>query len=141
MKNKIFFILLFTIVFSSPPSSPKNCSLKVRSKSGTPILCDSDPPFPLKMTTTISLTQTIKWKGVQSWSYALEDTHQHYTSLANSCVSGQPTETVLHGGANMTLSINCQRLPRELKKGDKLWIYVFSDQDNPDNWLMYNIPI
>ena len=105
-----FVLLIFTI--SSSPSSPKNCTMKVRSKVGTPTLCDSDPPFPLKMTTIISMTQSIKWKGTQSWSYALEDTHQKYTSLAGYCVSGQPTAAILPGGSNVTLSLNCQRLPR-----------------------------
>ena len=44
-------------------------------------------------------------------------------------------------GANITLHFVCNKLPRELVKGDKIWMYVFADQKNPDFWLMMNIPI
>lgn len=44
-------------------------------------------------------------------------------------------------GFNLTLNFVCHKLDRELKKGDKIWVSVFRDKSDPDNWLFFYIPI
>lgn len=115
--------------------------MKVRSKCGTPMTCESDGPLPLSMKTVVKLNEKIKWGGSGSWKFGIEDVKGNLTPLTNGCISGQPQPAEYGSGSNFTLTFVCSSLPRELKKGDKLWIFVFSDKDNPDLWLMFNIPI
>ena len=68
MKNVHFeaFLLVLLVAATSQDKSfhsPQKCILKIRSKCGAPISCDSDPPYPLDMTTTINLSQKVKWNG------------------------------------------------------------------------------
>lgn len=137
----IVMVLLQTICLSTDIFSPQKCILKVRSKCGNPVLCDSDPPFPLRMSTTVTLSQKVKWGGSSSWEYALSDASGKLTSLVSGCFGGQPSAAEYGSGQNLTLNIVCQQLPRELQMGDTIWISVFRDSSNPDNWLFYNIPI
>lgn len=44
-------------------------------------------------------------------------------------------------GSNLTLNFVCHKLPRELKKGDKIMVSVFKDKGDPDDWLFFNIPV
>jgi hypothetical protein len=62
-------------------------------------------------------------------------------SLSGFCLSGQTKAGTYPEGDSITLSLTCQKVPRELKKGDKLWLFVFSDKDDADYWLMFNVPI
>jgi hypothetical protein len=134
-------MLLGVVGLQAQTLSPQKCILKVRSKCGTPVICDSDPPFPLRMTTTVSLTQKVKWGGSGSWEFALSDATGKLSPLASGCIGGQPSAAEYGSGQNLTLNLMCQQLPRELQMGDTIWISVFRDSSNPDFWLFYNIPI
>ena len=93
------------------------------------------------MQTVIKLSQKVKWNGANSWHFGIEDSNRNITPITSGCLSGQPQPAIYEQGANLTLSMSCNSLPRELRKGDKLWAFVFGDHDNPDFWLMFNIPI
>lgn len=137
----LVIILLQTVFLQALAFSPQKCILKVRSKCGSPVLCDSDPPYPLRMSTTVTLSQKVKWAGSSSWEYALSDSNGKLTSLTSGCLGGQPSAGEYGSGQNLTLNLLCQKLPRELSMGDTIWISVFRDSSNPDFWLFYNIPI
>jgi hypothetical protein len=56
------------------------------------------------------------------------------------CLKNQSGAAEYSPGMNLTLSLNCDSLPRSLLKGDKVWLYVFPDL-KADYWLMMDINI
>lgn len=82
--------LISSVILSdfSTSQSPQKCILKVRSKCGAPTSCESDPPYPLAMTSTITLHQRVKWGGSSSWEFAIEDINGKLTHIAHGCLSG-----------------------------------------------------
>lgn len=94
------------------------------------------------MTAVITLDKKVKWAGANSWKYNLEDAPGNLIPFDKSgCMSGQPQAGEFGIGENITLHVVCNQLSKPLIRGEKLWVFVFSDSDNPDNWLMFTIPI
>lgn len=83
----------------------------------------------------------MKWGGSSSWEFAIEDINGKLIHIAHGCLSGQSNPMEYEAGCNLTLNFVCHKLDRELKKGDKIWVSVFRDKSDPDNWLFFYIPI
>ena len=145
MKNILFSVLLvlplLLVSTFSHPLIHQNCTTKSRSQCGIATICDSNAPLPLSATATIQLTKKIWWNGFDSWKYAIENAKGQIVKLEDGCMQGQSQGGEYGSGANITVHFVCNRLPRDLVKGDKIWMYVFADSKNPDFWLMLNIPI
>jgi len=82
----------------------------------------------------------IRWNGVRSWQFAIENAKGQLVKLDGHCIQGQSQAGDYGLGSNLTLMLSCNSLPRELVKGDKVWMYVFSDL-KADYWLMMSIAI
>jgi hypothetical protein len=93
------------------------------------------------MTSTVTLHQIVKWGGSNSWEFAIEDISGKLTGIANGCLSAESKPMEYGAGSNITLNFVCHRLDKELRKGDKIWISVFRDKVDPDDWLFFYIPI
>ena len=59
----------------------ENCTIEVRSRSGTPVSCECDPPLPLVVNAAVKVTKKIKWDGGNSWKYALQDSSRKFASF------------------------------------------------------------
>ena len=61
--------------------------------------------------------------------------------ISPECTTVQSREGTYDKGMNLTIGFRCGSLSRGLLQGDRIWVMAFMDEDNPDNWLAYYIPI
>lgn len=142
MKSHLAILVLLCSIelLSSSPTSVQRCILEFPSKYGNPTLCDSEPPLPLKVLTTVTVSTNVTWKGPNSWAFALDDINGGLTYLYDYCIYGESLPKTYVKNNHITMTITCYKLPRDLKYGDKIIILVFTDKKIDDE-LQYYVPI
>ena len=77
-------------------------------------------PFPINVTLSIELKQTIIWNGMDSWMFYMEESRD----IQSKCLAGMPFPGTMHKGDNLTLNVECQSIARPLRDNDNLIINV-----------------
>ena len=89
----------------------ENCTLEVRSRTGTPVSCECDPPLPLVVSAAVKITKKVKWDAGNSWKFALQDSSRKFTAFEG-CISGQSLPGDYDVDSTININFMCHQMPR-----------------------------
>lgn len=75
MKNHLFILILACSInyFSCTATVPQKCMTTFPTNYAEPTSCDTEPPFPFKVITNITVASTVEWNGPKNWSFGVID--------------------------------------------------------------------
>ena len=93
------------------------------------------PPPQLQWAINITLLQDYNWQGADDVQYvymSLDD-----TPITETCYPGQTIKGKYLKGSTILIEHLCFNFSPQIKKGDKLYLLVFSSQDSGESQAIY----